>query len=82
MTVATLQQRARKSEQLDNIEKDRIIQRMKDAEERKRWRQKMIKMRSGKMGSKMAATEPPIGLGQILEMFWGWNGFCGDSVEW
>ena len=30
----------------------------------------MIKMRSGKMGSKMAATEPPIGLGQILYMFW------------
>jgi len=60
VTVATLEQRARKSEQLDNIEKDRIIQRIKDAEERKRWRQKLIKMRSGKMGNKMPTSEPPI----------------------
>ena len=59
VTRDTMKQRARKSKQLDNIEVDRLLQRMRDAEERRKWRQE-----KGRKGPRNKLEEPPLGLGK------------------
>ena len=59
MTEATKAERQRKCQQLTSIEIERRVQRMKDVEERKRWRQKYKTQRMEKKN----LPDPPIGLG-------------------
>ncbi len=59
VTEATKAERQRKCQQLTGIEIERRVQRLKDAEERKKWRQKY---KQGRVERK-SMPEPPIGLG-------------------
>jgi hypothetical protein len=63
VTEATRLQRDRKSQQLTSIEVEKRVQRMRDAEARRKWRlEKKFKQTSG-IKSK---DEPPLGLGNCV----------------
>lgn len=61
MIKATLKQRACKSKQLNLIDVEKKVQKMRDEEERRKWRLK----RPTEKNNKHIKNDPPLGLGKL-----------------